>query len=155
MSTRRVHAWRGPGSSPPATPGIRTNNSPRDALRTIGIDVEGLAVPDDPLGLDLRLFRIEVAMAVDRHLGSNRNHVFLETRGCRARAWRQREIPDLALIVAYFHRRVRSGETYARLDRTREFEFLIRVPGPTVMGCSRKRQKRKRENAHRSPERES
>src|SRR5580704_14202580 len=93
-------------------------------------------------------------MAVDRNRRSNWNDPFLQTCPLGAGRRGQREIPELA-IRAYFHRRMRSGQADPGLDRAREFEFLILVSSPTVMGRCRKSRKRKSENTKPNAKRES
>src|SRR5262245_41635140 len=55
----------------------------------IGIHVEDAAVPGEPLGLDLELLRIAVAMAARGHTGAERNDTFLQAGALRLCARRE------------------------------------------------------------------
>src|SRR5215510_2247490 len=122
-----MNARRGPALTTAATPEGRT-------LCPIRINVECFAVPGDALGLDLEFLRIAVAVPVDGNRGADGNRAFLESCFAGACRWGKCEVPYLAFVVFDLHCRVRSGKANAGCHRTRHFEFLILIAGPSVMG---------------------
>src|ERR1700730_15202934 len=113
-------------------------------LGTIRIHVERAAHPGYPFTLNLKALCISIAMTMNGNRSSNRNDAFLQARPLGTGRWRQGDVPDFA-IGAHFHRRMRSGKANTGFHSACEFEFLIGVSGPTVMGRSWKSGKRKDE----------
>jgi hypothetical protein len=120
--------------------------SPSD-LCAIGIDVERLAVPGYPLGLDLKTLGVSIPMTVDCDCSSDGNHSFLQACPLRPGRRSQRKIPDLAIRSADLHCGMRSSEAKASEDGAGNLEFLIQIPTPAVMGRCWNSRKRKCEDA--------
>src|SRR6185436_10604092 len=104
-----------------------------DAVR---INVVVLAVVRDADGLHLELFRVAIAIAADRHRRADRDHAGLQPRVLRARRRRQRDVPELSLVVDDLHRAVRAREIDVRLQLARDLALLLLLAGPAVVGGS-------------------
>src|SRR6266566_6086350 len=104
-------------------------------LRAIGINVERAVVPDDAFGLDLQALGVPVAMAMNGNRGSHRNDAFFETCALSTGWWGQGDVPDFVL-GAHFHRRMRSCKANTGFHCACEFEFLIEISRPAVVGRS-------------------
>ena len=103
-------------------------------LGAIRVDVERTAVPGYSFGLDLKTFWIAIAMTMDHDHGSYRDDPFLQACPLGSGRRSQREVPNLPIGGADLHCGMRSGKADAGDHRAGDFEFLIQVPTPTVMG---------------------
>ncbi len=114
-------------------------------LGAIRVDVERTAVPGYSFGLDLKTFWIAIAMTMDHNRGAYWDDPFLQAGALGSGRRSEREVPDLPIGGTDLHCGMRSGKADAGDHRARDFEFLIQIPTPTVMGrrwksCERKSQ---------------
>src|SRR5262249_3205649 len=76
---------------------LRYHRGVQQALLAVGVHVVCVAIPNHALGLDLKLFGIEITMALYRDLSSNGNDALLQAGSLSAGRRRQRDVPDLVV----------------------------------------------------------